>query len=118
MNQGSRYRRIHAAGQTANRTAIFAEHDANALDLFLDGGRRRPITLAATNLKQEISQNLCAKRRVRHFGMKQDAVDSARTIFEGVDGVFGCCRNTETVRDFGNVIAVTRSEAHTSELQT
>ena len=81
-------------------------------NLLFNRGRRRPVALAAANLKQKVSQNLRAERRMRDFRMKLNSVNTERRILESVNCVFRCGGDDKTFRHRRDVIAVTHPNVH------
>ena len=68
-HEHGRDRRVHAAGQAADRGAI-TDLTANRLDALLHEGPGRPVGGATSDLEQERPKHLDAARRVRDLGME------------------------------------------------
>ena len=67
--------RVHSPRQAADRPPARADQLANPFDLLLDVVPGSPVGNAATDPEEKIVDDLAAARRVRHFRMKQDAVE-------------------------------------------
>ena len=65
--------------------ALLADLGADALDLLLDHGRRRPGGPRAGDAVEEVLQHLLAVRRVHDLGVELDAVEAALRRLEGGD---------------------------------
>ena len=64
---------------------LAADLRADALDLLLDDGGRRPRGRRAGDVVEEPLQDLLAVRRVHDLGVELDAVELARVVLEGGD---------------------------------
>src|SRR5438309_1891058 len=67
--------RDRAPREAADRPPARADQLANPFDLLLDVVPGSPVGNAATDPEEKIVDDLAAARSVRHFRMKQDAVD-------------------------------------------
>ena len=74
-------RRVDAAGERAEH-ALAADLRADALDLLLDHGRRRPRRRGARDLVEEVLEHGLAVRRVHDLGMELHAVQPALGVLE------------------------------------
>ena len=89
MKQRRGHRRINSAAQSENYLLI-PNLRANRLHRLVDVIVHRPVLATATNVVDEISQDLLAMRRVRHFRMKLQRENFLRTVFEGrIPGILG-----------------------------
>src|SRR2546422_7142214 len=81
--------------------------------------RHVPFAAAAADLVHEAMQELRALARVRHLGMELHAVEAPRFIGHAGDRArLGRGHELEAGGQRGDLVAVARSEEHTSELQS
>ena len=101
---------VDAAGERAEH-ALAADLGADALDLLLDHGRRRPDGRGAGDLVEEVLQHVLSVRRVHDLGMELDAVQLPRAILERGHGrVLG--RGDDLTRPRAARSTVSRCDIH------
>ena len=84
-------RRVDATTECADDLAI-ADLLTERVDGHVDERRRLPGPCAATDVEQEVAQDVASQGRVRHLGMELDPVATARADEGGA-------RRVERVRD-------------------
>ena len=94
MGQRGGHRRIHAPAQGANHTFL-ADLLTNLLHCRIHIRLHCPGRLAATNVVDEIPNDLGSFRRMNYFRMKLEAIDPALVIV----ALHGCDRRIDCMRD-------------------
>ena len=113
LHQRGGHRRVHPAGQPADRAAV-ADLRAHLLDERVGDVGRRPCGADAGELVQEPAEHLLAVRGVHHLGVVLHAGQPARAVLERRDRRAGAGgHHLEPVRGRGDGVAV----AHPHRLQ-
>src|SRR6478672_11191333 len=106
MNKGSGNSRIHATRKSANDSTFSADDITDLFDLFFNKLFWCPVTFAAANIEEEISQHLFSERRVRDLRMKLNAIDPALVRLDRTYHLAGGRGLVKSCRDLGYMIAM------------